>query len=232
MTTESRIEKESGLKTSSVDRQSALLKGLEALGQYYSLGLDKRSFLDELRYLEAEAKYNAECLGQVQKKEKATLDIVNDLRRVDEIVERFGYEQSALLQILLDIQTEMRWLPRHVLKWVSSCLNVPLARTYSIAHFYEALSLKPCGKHLIQVCTGTACHVRGASSLLERVSAILKIGPDQTDSKQMFTLKTVHCMGCCALAPVMKIDGDYYSNPSIKEMRKLFESYEKQESSI
>lgn len=216
----------------SKDAQTSLLGALDALGGYYAAGLEKRDFLGELRYLETEAKYHAESLGEIKKKEKAIRDVVRDLRLVDEIVGQHGREESALLQILLDIQTKTRWLPRHILKWVSSRLNVPLARTYSIAHFYDALNLQPRGKHLVQVCTGTACHVRGAAGLLSRVSALLKIEPGQTDTEQRFTMQTVHCMGCCALAPVMKIDDSYYSNPSLKELRQIFEVYEEKEQKV
>jgi len=148
---------------------------------------------------------------------------------VDEIIARHEYRKSALLQILLDVQTQLRWLPRHVLKWVSTRLGVPLARTYSIATFYEAFSLKPRGKHLVQLCTGTACHVRGANELVAKVCTVLGIQPGETDPKQLFTLTTVHCMGCCALAPVMKIDDNYYSNPKADDLKKIISGYEQQE---
>jgi NADH-quinone oxidoreductase subunit E len=212
-----------------VNRQSVVLKGLEALGDFYALGLEKGAFLDELKYLEAEAKYHSESLGQIQQKEKAIRDVVCDLRTVDEIIARHEYRKSALLQILLDVQTQLRWLPRHVLKWVSTRLGVPLARTYSIATFYEAFSLKPRGKHLVQLCTGTACHVRGANELVAKVCTVLGIQPGETDPKQLFTLTTVHCMGCCALAPVMKIDDHYYSNPKADDLKKIISAYEQQE---
>jgi len=212
-----------------VNRQNVVLKGLEALGDFYALGLEKGDFLDELKYLEAEAKYHSESLGQIKQKEKAIQDVVRDLRTVDEIIARHEYKKSALLQILLDLQTELRWLPRHVLRWVSTRLGVPLTRTYSIATFYEALSLKPRGKYLIQLCTGTACHVRGANDLLTRVSTVLGIQPGETDPKQLFTLTTVHCLGCCALAPVMKIDDEYFSNPKADDLKNLFSAYEEQE---
>jgi NADH-quinone oxidoreductase subunit E len=213
-----------------VKRQDTVLKGLEALGDFYSLGLDKGDFLDELKYLEAEAKYHSESLGQIKQKEKAIRDIVHDLRIVDEVIAKHEYRKSALLQILLDVQTQLRWLPRHVLRWVSTRLNVPLTRTYSIATFYEAFSLTPRGKHIVQLCTGTACHVRGANDLLTKVCTVLGIQPGETDSRQLFTLNTVHCMGCCALAPVMKIDDEYYSNPKAEELKKIISAYEQQES--
>jgi len=208
-------------KPATLNKQDLLLEGLEVLGQYYSLGFKERQFFDELRYLESEAKYHAETLGQVREKEKVVLDIVHDLRLVDDIIRKYGYKKSALIQILLDIQTELNWLPRHCLKWVSTRLNIPHTNIYSIANFYEALSLEPRGAHLIQICTGTACHVRGSAGLVDRVSSILGIEPGQTDSERLFTLETVHCLGCCALGPVMVVDEEYYSNPSTKQIGEI-----------
>ncbi len=211
-------------KTAGLNKQDILLKGLEALGEYSSLGLEEQHFFDELRSLEAEAEYNAERLGHKQK-EKSIPDIVRDLRLVDNSIRKYDYKKSALIQILLDIQTEFNWLPRHCLNWVSTRLDIPLSTIYTIANFYEALSLEPRGEHLIQICTGTACHVRGAPSLVDRVSSILGVEPGQTDSELLFTLETVHCVGCCALGPVMVVDGKYYSNPSTKQIRELTASY-------
>jgi len=204
-----------------LNKQNVVLKGLEVLGQYYSLGFKERQFFDELRCLESEAKYHADRLGQVKEKGKAVLDIVRDLRLVDGIIQKYAFKKNALIQILLDIQMEFNWLPRHCLEWVSTRLNIPHTNIYTIANFYEALSLEPRGAHLIQICTGTACHVRGATGLVDRVSYILGIEPGQTDSEQLFTLETVHCLGCCALGPVMVVDGEYYSNPSTKQIQEI-----------
>jgi NADH-quinone oxidoreductase subunit E len=201
-----------------LNEKSVVLKGLEVLGQYYSLGFKERQFFEELRNLESEAKYHADRLGQVKEKGQAVLDVVRDLQTVDGIIQRHGYKKSALIQILLDIQMGFNWLPRHCLQWISTRLNIPLTNIYTIANFYEALSLEPRGEHLIQICTGTACHVRGAVGLVDRISSMLGIAPGQTDSEQLFTLETVHCLGCCALGPVMVVDGKYYSNPSTKEI--------------
>jgi len=203
------------------DRHDVLLKGLGVLGECYSLGVEKRQLLEELAYLEAEAKYHAQQLGQVKRKEKAILEIRDDLRAADEIFEKHAFKKSTLIQILLDVQTRFNWLPRHVLRWLSSRLNVPLVDIYTLANFYEAFSLEPRGAHTIQVCMGTACHVRGAPQLLARVSAMLGIKPGETDAKQRYTLETVHCMGCCALSPVMMVDGDYFSNPSLKQIERI-----------
>jgi NADH-quinone oxidoreductase subunit E len=211
------------------DKYDLLLQGLEVLGESYSIGIEKKQLLDELAYLENEAKYHAESLGQIKKRERAILDIRNELLKADAIMRKHGFQKSALIQILLDVQETFRWLPRHILNWISGRLNIPIREIYTIANFYEAFSLEPRGRHTVRVCTGTACHVRGASEALTRVSALLGIQPGQTDGKQEFTLETVHCLGCCALAPVVTVDTQYYHNPPKTKLEKIIKSLEKQE---
>jgi NADH-quinone oxidoreductase subunit E len=210
------------------DKQDMLLQGLEILGECYSLGMEKRQLIEELTYLETEARFHAESLGQIKKKERAILDIRDELRAADDIMDQYSFQKSALIQIMLDVQERYRWLPRHILRWVSGRLNVPLKEILTIANFYEAFSLEPRGRHEIHVCTGTACHVRGSSEMLTRVSALLGLKPGETDSRQQFTLDTVHCIGCCALAPVMTIDGQYHHNPSGRKLEKLIKSLDKE----
>ena len=213
----------------SPDKYDLLLQGLDVLGEAYSLGLEKRQLLDELTYLENEARYHAESLGQIKKKERAILDIRTDLVEADAIMKNYDFQKNALIQVLLDVQEKFRWLPRHVLSWISGRLNIPLREIYVVANFYEAFSLEPRGRHIVQVCTGTACHVRGASEMLTRISAALGIQPGETDSKQAYTLETVHCIGCCALAPVVQIDSQYYRDPSKSQFEKIIKSLEKEE---
>jgi NADH-quinone oxidoreductase subunit E len=213
-------------------KQNILLKGLEVLGEFCALGEERQNFYSELKHLDAEIKFHEESLGRIKKKEKAILETVAQFRAVDSIIKKHNYKKSALIQIMLDIQNEIKWLPQHVINWVSARLNIPVADLYSLANFYEVLSLEPVGSHMVQICDGTACHVRGASELVERVSALLGIKPGETDAEQLFTLKTVHCLGCCALAPVVKIDDKYYSNPSMDTLKKIFKTYrEKEETS-
>jgi NADH-quinone oxidoreductase subunit E len=211
------------------DKYDLLLQGLDVLGEAYSMGLEKRQLLEELTYLENEAKYHAESLGQIKKKERAILDIREDLLAADAIMRKYDFQKNALIQVLLDVQERFRWLPRHILSWIGGRLNIPLREIYIVANFYEAFSLEPRGRHTFQVCTGTACHVRGASEMLTRVSAALGIQPGQTDSTQTFTLETVHCLGCCALAPVVQIDNQYYRDPARNKLEKIIKTLEKEE---
>jgi len=214
------------------DKYDLLLEGLDVLGEAYSIGLEKRQFLDELGRLENAAKSHAESLGQTKTKEEAIAEIHNDLLDADAIMWKYDFQKNALIQILLDVQEQFRWLPRHILNWISGRLNIPLKDIYVIADFYEAFSLEPRGRHTIQVCTGTACHVRGASELLMRISTTLGIGAGETDSRQEFTLETVHCIGCCALAPVVQIDSQYYRNPSRNELEKIIKSLKEEEAQV
>jgi NADH-quinone oxidoreductase subunit E len=134
-------------------------------------------------------------------------------------------DKSALIQMLLAIQRENRWLSNDALVWVSLKLGVPLTQIYHIATFYKAFSLKPQGRHSVFVCAGTACHVRGATGLLNKVEDRLKIKPGQTSGDKEFTLNTVNCLGCCALGPVIMVDGKYHSNPSADKVKEIFEAY-------
>ncbi len=224
-----RKESASAGQPHAANKYDLLLQGLDVLGEAYSLGLEKRQLLDELNDLENEAKYHAESLGQIKKKERAILDIRNELLEVDAILRKYDFQKNSLIQVLLDVQERFRWLPRHLLNWIGGRLNIPLREIYVIANFYEAFSLEPRGRHTVQVCTGTACHVRGASETLTRISTMLGIQPGQTDGNQEFTLETVHCIGCCALAPVVQIDSQYYRDPSRSKLEKILKSLKKEE---
>ncbi len=206
------------------DKNDVVLRGLGILSESYSLGLGKRELLDELSYLESEAKYHAQSLGQIKKKERAILDIRNELLEADSIMEKYDFQKGALIQVLLDVQEKLHWIPRHIIHWIAARLNVAPAEIHTIVNFYEAFSLEPRGRHSVQVCTGTACHVRGAQEMLLRVSAVLGLRAGQTDSQQQFTLETVHCLGCCALAPVVQIDKEYYHQPSKNRLARIVKS--------
>ncbi|MBI4700826.1 MAG: NAD(P)H-dependent oxidoreductase subunit E [Deltaproteobacteria bacterium] len=148
-----------------------------------------------------------------------------DIERVDEIVARHGAEPSSLVQVLLDIQRENRWLPREALRRVSGRLGVPLARIMHIATFYKAFSLVPKGRHEVHVCMGTACHVRGAARVLDKVQDLTGIRPGDTDLGLNFSLETVNCLGCCALGPVMEIDGRTHGKLSPARTAEVLKGY-------
>ena len=147
--------------------------------------------------------------------------MVQKFAELDGIVDKYQGNESALIQVLLDIQRENRWLSKDALIWVSKKLGVPLTQIYHISTFYKAFSLVPKGRHSVSVCLGTACQVRGAPRLLDKVTEALKIKPGETSTDARFSLDTVNCLGCCALGPVMVVDGQYYSKPSTKEVEQI-----------
>lgn len=216
----SKLQKASGLS-----KTQLLLKGLEILGEYYSLDLDQPPLSIELKRLEMEALRYAEAIKQIRQKGQAIKLIVQELRDVDAILDKHGSDKSRLIQILLDIQKKYGWLPKLALMWISERLDVPMARIYSIATFYKAFSLTPRGRHVIKVCMGTSCKVRGSPSLLENIQRVLDIEVGQTTQDGKFSLTTVNCLGCCALGPIMTVDDEYYGHLKVTDLKKIFSKY-------
>ena len=149
-----------------------------------------------------------------------------DIARIDHIVDKHQGEASALIQVLLEIQSDNHWLPREALERVSERLGVSLARIRHIATFYKAFSLVPKGRHEVQLCMGTACHVRGAARVLHTVEELTGIGPGETDLELKFSLETVNCLGCCALGPVMDVDGKVHGRLTIGDAEDVLKKYE------
>ncbi len=145
------------------------------------------------------------------------------LNRVDQIIDGYGANKEKLVQILLDVQDEQRWLRREILERVSARLEVPLAYVYNVATFYKHFSLVPKGRHSLAVCVGTACHVRGAEKLVDRVTQAVGVKPGDTTRDEKFSVTTVNCLGCCALGPVMVADEEYLTNPTAKQLEDLVE---------
>ena len=146
--------------------------------------------------------------------------------RTDEIIDHHHGEASSLIQVLLEIQRENHWLPKEVLTRVGERLDVPLRRIQHIATFYKAFSLSPKGRHEVHICMGTACHVRGAGRVLEKVESETGIKPGETDLDLKFSLETVNCLGCCALGPVMEIDGTTHGRLSAADTTDVLREYE------
>jgi NADH-quinone oxidoreductase subunit E len=149
-----------------------------------------------------------------------------EISRIDQIIDKYEGEEGILIQLLLDIQQELNWIPKEVAERISQRLNIPQSQIYRVASFYTAMSLTPRGRHLVSVCMGTACHVRGSPRLLDRITDILKIQPGETSTDRRFTLNTVNCLGCCAMGPVVVVDGVYHSKPSTTDLREILESAE------
>jgi len=149
-----------------------------------------------------------------------------DNDRIDQIIDKHHVEASSLIQVMLEIQSENNWLPKETLDRVSERLDVPLARILHIATFYKAFSLVPKGRHGIHICVGTACHVRGASRILDTVQDQTGIKPGETDLDLKFSLEVVNCLGCCALGPVLEIDGKTHGKMTPGETSDVLKNYE------
>lgn len=147
------------------------------------------------------------------------------LEKADEIIDRYNAEKESLIQVLQDITSEYNYLPEPCLRRVTQRLNVPLSEVFEVATFYKAFSLEPRGKHLVHVCLGTACHVRGAPQILNKIERTLNIKAGQTSEDLMFTLETVNCVGACALGPVVVIDGQYHGQMTQAKVEKVLEKY-------
>lgn len=149
-----------------------------------------------------------------------------DINRIDQIIDKHNCEASSLIQILLEIQSENRWLPKQALERISERLEVSLSRIQHIATFYKAFSLVPKGRHEIHICMGTACHVRGAQNVLSVVEDLTGIKSGETDLDLKFSLETVNCLGCCALGPVMDVNGQIHGNLAPADTEEALKKYE------
>jgi len=149
-----------------------------------------------------------------------------DLQAVCEIIERHGYQKASLIGILQDIQSKMNYLPRKALGQVAKSLDLPITHLYEVASFYKAFSLEPRGKHTIQVCLGTACHVRGGSRVLDYLENQLEVKPGETTKDLSFTLESVNCLGACALGPMMVIDKKYYGKINTNKIEAILKKYQ------
>lgn len=150
-----------------------------------------------------------------------------EIEAVDNIIKNHQTDPASLIGILMDIQSEYNYLPKESLERVSHKLGVTLPNVYSVATFYRTFSLTPRGKHIIHVCMGTACHVRGAKRVLEGMERKLKISAGETTKDMGFTLETVNCLGACALAPLVVIDGKNYAKASTTKLEKEIDSKRK-----
>ncbi len=148
-----------------------------------------------------------------------------ELAQVDAIIDKHGTDRRALISLLLNIQDEFFYLPQEALERVAAKMDVPAVQVYQVARFYKAFSLQPRGKHLVTVCLGTACHVRGGERIVDQLGRLLQVAAGKTTEDRLFTLQTVNCLGCCALGPVMVVDGTYYGKMSATKIEKILNKY-------
>jgi NADH-quinone oxidoreductase subunit E len=148
---------------------------------------------------------------------------------LEKVINKHEGKPGAIISVLEDIQETQGYLPREILEQVSEKMKVPLSQLFSMATFYSAFSLKPRGKHTLYVCLGTACHVRGGARIIKGVSKQLGIKPGDTTEDRNFTLETLRCIGCCSLAPVIKVDNDdVYGCNTVDKIQGIVDKYKEE----
>lgn len=150
-----------------------------------------------------------------------------DFLELDDIIEKqFQNDKENLIMILQAIQHRYNYLPRPILKYLSEKIAVPLSQIYGVGTFYSTFSLEPRGDNIISVCLGTACHVRGADRVRDRIRETLHIEEGQTTEDRQFTLESVRCIGCCSLGPVIKINEDIHGRINLEKITQILNEYE------
>jgi NADH-quinone oxidoreductase subunit E len=137
--------------------------------------------------------------------------------------------RDNLIPLLQEVQTQYHYLPEFALRRVAAKLNISVTDVYQVATFYSCFSLEPVGKHVVQVCLGTACHVRGAPRVLDRMLRDLKLGAPGTTADMQFTVRSVRCVGCCGLAPVVRVDDNTHPNLTQAKVRGMLKKYQSKE---
>ncbi len=150
-----------------------------------------------------------------------------DPKAIDRILRKHDYEHSSIIAILQDLQELENYLPEKDLEYISEKLSMPLARIYRIATFYNAFSLTPRGKHIINVCLGTACHVRGAAKVLDRIKMYLGIDVGEMTKNRLFSLETVNCLGACAMGPIVVMGSDYHGQMTPAKVASTIKKYKR-----
>ena len=149
-----------------------------------------------------------------------------DYLNLDDIIEKqFNNDKENLIMMLQEIQMQYNYIPGPAIEYLAEKLHTPLSQIYGVGTFYKSFSLEPRGKHIISVCRGTACHVRGAEKVLERITDTLSIRDGQTTQDGQFTLESVRCIGCCSLGPVIKIDEDIHGLITTDKVGKVLSQY-------
>ena len=149
--------------------------------------------------------------------------------KIHEIVESWGRREGFLIEMLQDVQTEYRYVPQEAIGTIAKEVGVPVGQVYHLATFFKRFSLKPRGEYVVSVCTGTACHVRGAPRLVDACSRELGINVGETAKDKRFTLETVRCLGCCGLAAVMTVNDDVHGHLTSTKIPRILKQYKETE---
>jgi NADH-quinone oxidoreductase subunit E len=144
-----------------------------------------------------------------------------DKEKLDNIIKKYDGKEGFLIQLLLDLQSELHWISKETIRELSLRLKIPASQIFRVASFYKAMDLSPVGRHKVCVCMGTACQVRGAQRLLDTTESKLGIKSGQTTPDNSFTLNRVNCLGCCAIGPVIVVDDDYHGRVDSKKVERI-----------
>ncbi len=145
----------------------------------------------------------------------------------DAILNKYENQRANLVPILQDVQATLHYLPEEVLRKIARKLKLRDAEVYQVATFYRGFSLTPRGKHHVLVCLGTACHVRGAQKILDKAMTETAATASGTSADGQFTVEPVRCLGCCGLAPVMRVDSEMYAHVEQNQVKRLLRKYQK-----
>lgn len=152
--------------------------------------------------------------------------IESNATKVEALIESYIDRKEQLISLLQDIQSQFNYIPKDTLIKISQKLDIPLSQVFSVATFFRSFSLKPRGRHTITVCLGTACHVRGGQRLVDKIGRDYDLKPGGTTPDERFTLETANCLGCCALGPVVVVDGKYKGQVSLDKLDNILKKYE------
>jgi len=152
--------------------------------------------------------------------------IENNADKIEALISSYVEKKEQLISLLQDIQVEFNYIPQDVLIKISQTLELPLSQVFSVATFFHAFSLKPRGRHTVTVCLGTACHVKGGQRIVDKIARDFGLEPGETTADERFTFETANCLGCCALGPVVVIDGKYESQVNPEKFEKILKKYE------
>jgi len=151
--------------------------------------------------------------------------IENNAGKIENLIDSYVTKKEQLISLLQDVQAEYNYIPQDVLIKISQKLDIPLSQVFGVATFFHAFSLKPRGRHIVTVCLGTACHVKGGQRLVDKMSRDFGLKPGETTQDERFTLETANCLGCCALGPVVVVDGKYESQVNLDKLDKILKKY-------
>ncbi|MDP2932321.1 MAG: NADH-quinone oxidoreductase subunit NuoE [Chloroflexota bacterium] len=150
------------------------------------------------------------------------ITLVEDREKLNEILSHYSGHKEELIPVLQEVQEKYRYLPADVMLEIARFLHVPASTVFGVSTFYAQFKLTPSGKHVVRVCRGTACHVKGSPRILREVVNRLGIKPGQTTGDWEYTLDTVACIGACALAPNMTIDDETYGQVTARKVAEVF----------